>query len=1077
MPCHKWIKKTLVLGSGAVRIGQAGEFDYSGSQALKALKEEGIETILINPNVATIQTDPRLADKVYLIPLTKEYVTEVIAKEKPDSVLLGFGGQTALNVGIELHDSGTFEKYGIIVLGTSVESIRKTEDRKLFKQMMDKASLKTPKSKIATSIKEAKEVVQKDIGYPVIIRPAYTLGGKGSGVAHNESELEKTVLKGLSHSLINQVLIEEYVGGWKEIEYEIVRDAHDNCISICNMENFDPMGIHTGDSIVICPSQTLTDEQFHKLRSVSIDAVKAAGIVGECNIQFALDPMSNEYKVIEINPRLSRSSALASKATGYPLAYIAAKLSIGYTLVELTNSVTQKTTVCFEPALDYITIKVPRWDLQKFPGVSSELGSQMKSVGEVMAIGTCFEEAIQKAVRMLDIGKNGLVDINDKNYSINTIEQMLAIPTPERIFYLALAIENGFSIDGIANLTKIDKFFLFKIKNIVDLYQKMKRFHESGHLKSEHLKLFLQEAKKLGFSDSQIANTIQRGEGEIRKLRKSWGIVPKTRQIDTLAAEWPATTNYLYMTYGAAEDDIVEQKHGESVVVLGSGTYRIGSSVEFDWCAVNMVWGLKDMGVDEVITVNCNPETVSTDYDISDKLYFEELTFERVLDIYEKEAPKGIVLCVGGQTSNNLVPKLSKKGVKIVGTRPDDIDMAEDRSKFSKLMDALCIKQPEWITASSTRDAIAFAHRVSFPVLVRPSYVLSGAAMKVADTEEELRTYIIQAANISKQHPVVVSKFFDNAREVEVDGVSDGNGNIMGFVLEHIDPAGIHSGDATIVTPAGKLSHEFKKRLYEHSKKIATRLNIRGPFNIQYLVAEGDIYVIECNSRSSRSMPFVSKVYGINLMEESAKVILGKNTLVENPPISRDNILQGVKFPKFSFTRLAGATPVTGVEMMSTGEVASIGGDFYDAYLKAMISANPRLAKKQLGVFITCNNKKQWELIMHLAHDLYVTGHRIYTLPALAQKFEQSGIPAMEINNSSYDEAVSSQKIDAVINIPWYSQETVDYSHNSSLGITAAGYGVLVITNTGTAKAFVHTLRETVARSLRIEHLESYTNT
>ncbi len=1080
MPLDTTIKKTLVLGSGAVRIGQAGEFDYSGSQALKALKEEGIKTVLINPNVATIQTDPRLADRVYLLPLTKNYIVEVIKKERPDSVLLGFGGQTALNVGISLEDGGIFEEYGIRVLGTPIASIQKTEDRELFKQTMQAASVNTLNGRTVTSVQDAKDAANF-LEYPVMIRPAYTLGGKGSGVAYSKSELETIVTKGLSQSPIGQVLIEEYVGGWKEIEYEVVRDSSDNCICVCNMENFDPMGVHTGDSIVVCPSQTLTDDEYHMLRCVSIDAVREAGVIGECNIQYALNPTSKEYRVIEINPRLSRSSALASKATGYPLAYIAAKISIGYTLIELINGVTEKTTACFEPAIDYITVKMPRWDLQKFPETPTRLGSQMKSVGEVMAIGTCFEEALQKAVRMLDIGKKGVVSSFGRGLSKDELLKECSIPTPTRLFYVISALRNGCEVEEISNISGIDAFFLYKILNIVLMYDQMKSLSSDGKgTPQDEFKALLKKAKLLGFCDEQIGEVLGRGEREIRRLRKQWGIIPHVRQIDTLAAEWPASTNYLYMTYGADEDDIASNSD-DKIIVLGSGVYRIGSSVEFDWCGVNMIWGLKDQGVEEVITINCNPETVSTDYDISDKLYFEELTYERVLDIYEREAPRGIVLGVGGQTSNNIAPKLSKENIKILGTALQDIDMAEDRSKFSKLMDSLEIKQPEWMAASTPKEALEFANKVSLPVLVRPSYVLSGAAMKVADTKEELIEYINKAASVSKKYPVVISKFFDNAREVEVDGVSNGKGDSICFVLEHIDPAGVHSGDATVVTPSGKLSHAFKERLHDHSQRIVTALNIKGPFNIQYLVVDDEIYVIECNSRSSRSMPFVSKVYGINLMEEAAKVILGKDTLVENLPISRDDMPRGVKFPKFSFVRLSGANPVTGVEMKSTGEVASIGRDFYDAYKKAMYSANPRLEGESIGVCILCNNKEQESFLITIAKDLIGAGFVIYTIPKYKAMFYDSGIECTVLGsegNVAFEKAVSDRKIDAVIDIPWYSSENAgtNVSHDAYYGTYAAEFDAFIITNMGMAKAFAHALNRTKDRRIRIEYLKNYTN-
>jgi len=1082
MPVDKSIKKTLILGSGAVRIGQAGEFDYSGSQALKALKEEGIKTVLINPNVATIQTDPRLSDRVYLMPLSKSYIEQIIIDESPDSVLLGFGGQSALNAGISLWEDGTFEKYGIRVLGTPVESIQKTEDRELFKQVMKKADVKTLKSKTVTTIGEAQDAAG-DLGYPVMVRPAYTLGGKGSGVAYDKDELETIVTKGLSLSLIGQVLIEEYVGGWKEIEYEVVRDADDNCICICNMENFDPMGVHTGDSIVICPSQTLTNEEYHMLRTVSINAVREAGIVGECNIQYALDPDSTEYRVIEINPRLSRSSALASKATGYPLAYIAAKISIGYSLTELINGVTGKTTACFEPAIDYITIKMPRWDLQKFEGVSDVLGSQMKSVGEVMAIGTCFEEAMQKAVRMLDVGKKGIVSSFGRNHSKKDLLERCRVPTPTRIFYIVSALRKGISVEEISDVSRIDRFFLYKIKNIVDFYTYLKKIKaESINLSQDELKALLRKAKLLGFNDKQIGETLSRGENEVWELRTNWGIVPWARQIDTLAAEWPATTNYLYMTYGAQEDDVdfsIENK----AIVLGSGVYRIGSSVEFDWCAVNMIWGLKDQGVEEVVSINCNPETVSTDYDISDKLYFEELTYERVLDIYEKENPRGIVLGVGGQTSNNLAPYLVKRGaVRILGTTPHDIDKAEDRSKFSKLMDTLELKQPEWTVATSFEEALEFVEKVSLPVLVRPSYVLSGAAMKVADTEKELEEYISNAVKVSKRYPVVVTKFFDNAREIEIDGVSNGKGDMIGFILEHIDPAGVHSGDATVVTPSGKLSEKLRKNLHDYSKKIVAALNIKGPFNIQYLVVGDDIYIIECNSRSSRSMPFVSKVYGINLMEEAAKVVLDSDDLVDNPPLIRDYVKKGVKFPKFSFVRLSGARPVTGVEMMSTGEVASIGDDFYDAFKKAMFSANPHLDKGTLGVCILSNNEKQAPFLVHIAQELSSYGADLYTIPKHAWIFEEAHIECEVLKEGkgegTFSRAVSDRKIDALIDIPWYSNGNAESCsfHEPEYSIFAAGFDAFIITNMNMAKAFAHTLNRTKDRKITVDYLKNYTN-
>lgn len=1081
MPKLDWIKKVLILGSGAVRIGQAGEFDYSGSQALKAMKEEGIETVLVNPNIATIQTDPGFADRVYLLPVIPYFVEEIIRREKPDGILLSFGGQTALNCGVELAKSGVLDKYNVEVLGTPVRAIELTEDRELFRRAMMEAGVKVLESATASSVDEALKIAEK-IGYPVMVRVAYTLGGQGSGVAHNKDELEDIVSRALAQSMISQVLIERYVGKWKEIEYEVVRDSEDNCITVCNMENFDPMGIHTGESIVVAPSQTLTNKEYHTLREASIRVIRYLGIIGECNIQYALDPKSLDFYAVEVNARLSRSSALASKATGYPLAYIAAKLAIGYTLPELTNKVTGVTTACFEPALDYVVVKIPRWDLQKFINVNRHIGTQMKSVGEVMAIGRCFEEAIQKAVRMLDVGALGLVGNVDeiKPEPIEHIKYLLANPTDERIFKIVKALKKGVSIDEIYALSGVDRWFLYKIKNIIDMEEYLKNLS----LDSQELKKALKEAKRLGFSDEQIANCLNTSEDEIRKLRKKLDVLPVVNQIDTLAAEWPAKTNYLYLTYGGEEDDITFESK-KKVIVLGAGTYRIGSSVEFDWCCVNTTLALKNSGVDEAIMVNYNPETVSTDYDMSDKLYFEELSFERVMDIYEKENPLGIIVSVGGQMPNNIAMKLANNGVKILGTSAEDIDRAEDRAKFSALLDSLNIPQPPWQKLSSLEEAKSFANKVGYPVLVRPSYVLSGAAMRVAYSDENLEDFLVLAAKVSKEHPVVISKFIEEAREVEVDGVCDGEDVLIGAVIEHVEDAGVHSGDATMSIPPHSLSRDMIEKVEHYSHKIAKALNIKGPFNIQYLVKNSEVYVIECNLRASRSMPFVSKTKGINLMEKAAAVMLGKKLRDINALRSPEIHHTGIKVPQFSFMRLEGADPVLGVEMVSTGEVACLGESFDEAFLKALLAAEFKVPLNGGSVLISVGGKELKDKLLPLAKDFSEMGYKIYATEHTAEAFLKEGLDDVETvykmretqRKPNIRDYLVNRKIDLVINI--VRSGTLEkfaemMSDEYLIRRKAIEYNIPVITNLKMASALVKALKAMRNEKLSVKSLNEY---
>jgi len=1082
MPKFEWIRKVLVLGSGAIKIGEAAEFDYSGSQCLKALREEGIETILINPNIATIQTDPRLAGRVYLLPVTPEYVERVIEKEKPDVILLGFGGQTALNCGVQLAKRGILEKHSVKVLGTPIQAIENTEDREFFKQAMIRADIPVPRSKSATSVQEAIKAA-KEIGYPVIVRVAYILGGKGSGVAHNESELKEIVNRALAQSMISQVLIEEYVGHWKEIEFEVMRDYSNNCLAVCSMENIDPMGVHTGDSIVVAPAQTLNNREYHLLRSASIKVIQSLGIVGECNIQWALDPKSEEHRAIEVNARMSRSSALASKATGYPLAYIATKLAIGHLLPKLINMVTGTTTACFEPALDYVVVKFPRWDLQKFRNVDRHIGPQMKSVGEVMAIGRCLEETLQKAVRMLDIGKVGLVcnGEDEDHESKEMIRGLLANPTDERLFKIVKALKENFPIEEIYQISGVDPFFLHKIENIVNMEKKLR----STNLGDEDAIGTIKEAKRLGFSDKQIAICLKIDEMTIRGLRKKANIVPVVEQIDTLAGEWPAKTNYLYLTYGGDQDDVDFHSGKSKVMVLGAGVFRIGSSVEFDWCGVNTVWALKKNGIQEAIMVNYNPETVSTDYDMSDKLYFEELTLERILDIYEKENPFGVVTSVGGQIPNNLALELANSGVKLLGTSGQSIDRAEDRSKFSALLDQLGIPQPDWSGLTSTRDVKEFAEKIGYPVLIRPSYVLSGSAMRVAYFEDELENYLKLATKVSREHPVVISKFIEKAKEIEVDGVSDGEDILIGAIVEHIENAGVHSGDATMGIPTQTLPHSILKTIEDYTYRIVKALEIKGPYNIQYLVKNGFTYVIECNLRSSRSMPYVSKTRGVNLIELATLAMLDKKFrdagVTQLPPIRH----VGVKVPQFSFMRLSGADPVLGVEMLSTGEVACLGEDFADALLKALQSAYFEIPPSGGSVLMTVGGKELKKKIVPLGKALRKMGFKIYATEHTAEALRDAGVNNISVlykireadKNPNIVDYLQGGKIDLVINIPMpnhsgkYSEVLKDEFTIRRLAIE---FNVPVVTNLELASALTKVLEKRDSNKLTVRSLNEY---
>ena len=1050
------IKKVLLLGSGALKIGEAGEFDYSGSQALKALKEESIETVLINPNIATVQTSDDFADRIYFLPVTPYFVEKVIAKERPQGILLSFGGQTALNCGVQLYKSGILEKYGVQVLGTPVQAIMDTEDRELFVKKLDEINVKTIKSEAVESVNDAIKAAD-ELGYPVIVRAAYALGGLGSGFCDNEDELRTLVEKALSFS--PQVLIEKSLKGWKEIEYEVVRDRYDNCITVCNMENFDPLGIHTGESIVVAPSQTLSNADYHLLRELAIKIIRHVGIVGECNVQYAYDPKSMDYRVIEVNARLSRSSALASKATGYPLAFVAAKLGLGYGLFELKNSVTKVTSAFFEPALDYIVCKIPRWDLGKFHGVNREIGSSMKSVGEVMAIGRTFEEVIQKGLRMIGQGMHGFIE--NKPLKVADTEKALKEPTDKRIFVIENAIREGYTVDQIHELTKIDKWFLYKLQNIVNTALELEKFSDIQDLPVELLK----RAKSEGFSDFQIARAVVKtnmGNTEeanlaVRHLRKGYGIVPCVKQIDTLAAEYPAQTNYLYLTYNGNENDVTYLHDHRSIIVLGSGAYRIGSSVEFDWCSVNALMTVKKEGWRSVM-INYNPETVSTDYDMCDRLYFDELTFERVMDIIELEQPHGVILSTGGQIPNNLATRLDAEKVNILGTSATSIDNAEDRHKFSSMLDSLGIDQPRWRELTSLEDIYEFVGEVGYPVLVRPSYVLSGAAMNVCSNDEDLEKFLKLAANVSKQHPVVVSSFIQNAKEIEWDAVAQ-NGEIKLYAIsEHIEFAGVHSGDATIQFPPQKLYVETIRRIKKISGQIAKALNISGPFNIQYLAKNNDIKVIECNLRASRSFPFVSKVLKLNFIDLATKVMLG--IPVEKPNKNAFDLdYVGIKASQFSFSRLQGADPVLGVDMSSTGEVGCLGENTSEALLKAMLSVGHKIPQK--SVLLSTGGAKQKADMLDAAHKLHEKGYTLYATGGTHKFLNENGIPAIHVYWPSESDKqpqaldlLHGKQIDMVVNIPKNLSST-ELSNGYKIRRAAVDLNIPLLTNARLASAFI----------------------
>jgi carbamoyl-phosphate synthase large subunit len=1059
--------KVLILGSGALKIGEAGEFDYSGSQAIKALKEEGVEVILINPNIATIQTSEHLADRVYFLPVTPHFTELVIAREKPGGILLSFGGQTALNCGVALSKSGVLRKHKVPVLGSPMEAIEKTEDRKLFNRALAEIRLKTPRGIAVRSVEEGLRAAEA-IGYPVMARVAYALGGKGSGMSATPRELREALRKAFASA--PQVLIEEYLAGWKEIEYEVVRDRADNCITVCNMENFDPMGIHTGESIVIAPSQTLTNEEYHRLREISIRAVRHLGVVGECNIQFALNPRSGDYRIIEVNARLSRSSALASKATGYPLAFIAAKLTLGHLLPELPNSITKVTSACFEPALDYLVVKIPRWDLKKFGRVSKKIGSEMKSVGEVMAVGRSFEEAIQKATRMLQIGMYGLVA--NENYSFENLEKELSHPTDERLFGIAEALKKGTTVQRIHELTRIDKWFLHKIKNIVECEARI-RSRKLGGISPD----LLLEAKRKGFSDKQIALLTGSAELRVRRKRKQAGIVPAVKQIDTLAAEYPARTNYLYVTYNGREDD-VSFRNGrggsKKVMVLGSGSYSIGSSVEFDWCCVNAAFALKKMGY-STLMVNYNPETVSTDYDICDRLYFDELSFERVLDIYEKEKPLGILLSMGGQIPNNIALKCHRAGMRVLGTPPASIDRAENRYKFGRLLDELGVDQPEWKELRSEREAKAFARTIGYPVLIRPSYVLSGAAMSIVFNERFLDRYLQKASRVTPEYPVVISKFIMNAKEIELDAVADRGDVIASAIIEHVENAGVHSGDATMVLPPQKLYIETIRRIREIGREIARALQITGPFNIQFIARDNEIKVIECNLRASRSFPFVSKVARTNFIELAVAAMMGEP--VRSRKTTLDLNYVGVKAPQFSFSRLKGADPILGVEMASTGEVACLGDDIHEAFLKALLSAGFTLPEK--NVLLTIGGETSKHRFLEPARKLHGMGLHLYATEHTSNFLRENGIPntrlfkVHERQEPNIRSHIARRKIDFVISIP-NPGKRVEFDSDYRLRRMAVDFSIPILTNLQVADLFVQAIADHPLESLAAKHWAEY---
>lgn len=1051
------IKKVLLLGSGALKIGEAGEFDYSGSQALKALREEGIETVLINPNIATVQTSEGVADQIYFLPVQPYFVERVIEKERPDGILLSFGGQTALNCGVELYESGVLEKYSVKVLGTPVKAIMDTEDRERFVEKLDEIEVKTIKSEACEDMNQAVKAANA-LGYPVIVRAAYALGGLGSGFADNDEELKKICEKAFSFS--PQVLVEKSLKGWKEIEYEVVRDQYDNCITVCNMENFDPLGIHTGESIVIAPSQTLTNAEYHKLRELSIKIVRHIGIVGECNVQYAFDPHSEDYRVIEVNARLSRSSALASKATGYPLAFVAAKLGMGYGLFDLKNSVTKTTSAFFEPALDYVVCKIPRWDLSKFHGVDKELGSSMKSVGEVMAIGRNFEEAIQKGLRMIGQGMHGFVE--NKELEIPCIDEALREPTDKRVFVISKAMHQGYTVDQIHELTKIDRWFLNKLKHIIDIDEKLKR-HNINTLDTD----LLREAKVYGFTDFQVARALKlekeypnmhQASLVVRNLRKRYGILPVVKQIDTLAAEYPAQTNYLYVTYAGTSSDVSFTDDRRSVIVLGSGAYRIGSSVEFDWCGVQALETIRRQGYRSIM-INYNPETVSTDYDMCDRLYFDDLSFERVMDIIDFEHPHGVIVSTGGQIPNNLAMNLDAQNVPILGTSAKDIDNAEDRAKFSAMLSRNGINQPEWSALTSMDDIEQFVDRVGFPVLVRPSYVLSGAAMNICSNREELERFLKLAANVSADHPVVVSKFIEHAKEIEFDAVAK-DGDILAYAIsEHIEFAGVHSGDATIQFPPQKLYVETVRRIKRIARKIAEELHISGPFNCQFMARENDILVIECNLRASRSLPFVSKVLKLNFIDLATKVMLG--IPVEKPNKNLFDLdYVGIKASQFSFNRLQKADPVLGVDMSSTGEVGCLGDDSNQALLKSMLSVGQRIPERT--VLLSTGGAKQKVEMLDAAKELINHGYELYATPGTSRFLTENGVnntlvhwPSEQGATPQALDLLHDKKIDMVVNIP-KDLTARELTNGYKIRRAAIDFNVPLITNSRLASAFIY---------------------
>jgi carbamoyl-phosphate synthase large subunit len=1091
------VKKVLVLGSGGLKIGQAGEFDYSGSQALKALREEGIVTVLINPNIATIQTSEGMADRTYFLPVTPEYVRQVIEKEKPGGILLSFGGQTALNCGVALERDGILYKYGVKVLGTPVKAVEDTEDRERFVKRLEEIGAKTPRSYAVTDTEGAAEAA-KQIGYPVMVRAAYALGGAGSGICRNEGDIRRRCDRAFSKTRETrsapQVLVEEWLGGWKEIEYEVVRDRYDNCITVCNMENFDPLGIHTGESIVVAPSQTLTDSEYHKLRSVAIEVIRHLGVVGECNVQYALDPLSEDYRIIEVNARLSRSSALASKATGYPLAFVAAKLALGYSLTEIENRITRVTKSCFEPALDYCVVKVPRWDLSKFKNVENRIGSEMKSVGEVMSIGRTFEEALQKALRMIGIGAPGLAadDAFCGTGALN-LREALTKPTDRRIFIIYRALMEGWSVERVRRLTKIDGWFLHKIAKVLETEQELRSLkgegrREKGEVEDSSLSSpssllppsLLARAKRLGFSDSRIGEFLGMGELEIRSIREEYRIRPAVKQIDTLAAEYPAKTNYLYMTYGgtgiapgAPRDDVAPA--GRGVMVLGSGAYRIGSSVEFDWCCVNAAETARKLGRYSIM-VNCNPETVSTDYDMCDRLYFEELTLERILDIYERERPDGIILSMGGQIPNNLATKLYASGALIYGTTPRSIDMAEDRNKFSALLDTLEIEQPEWRELTDLPSARAFAAEAGYPVLIRPSYVLSGAAMNVAWDDESLEKFLSLAADVSPEHPVVISKFVENSKEIEIDAVAKRGEILYHAITEHIENAGVHSGDATVVLPAQRLYIETIRKIRKISAEIARALDITGPFNIQFLAQRNRVRVIECNLRASRSFPFCSKVSRVNMIEMAVRAMLDE-PVQRAASSSLDLEWVGVKAAQFSFSRLHGADPVSGVEMASTGEVGCIGTDLNDAFLKALLSVGYRIPGKR--ILLSTGTIEEKLDFLDSARKLVEMSYELYASRGTAKFLAANGVPVTALNwplesrEPNIAGFIKRGEVDMIINIPKNNRET-ELKNDYLIRRMAVDFDIPLFTNIKVARQFIDALAFEREKGLEITAWEDY---